>query len=164
MAFALSDMKVWATAFELGAVIPDENIKEGENRSPELCWENPPEETRGFAVFCHDPDAPLIKNGRYGFVHWLIYNLPKSTTSLDEGTKLGSVGKNDFDEDGYGGPAPPPNHGVHRYFFWVLALDKDLQLEPGLTLEQFLQQVEPHVIGMNRCFGTYEAVERKEED
>jgi hypothetical protein len=45
---------------------------------------------------------------------------------------------------------------VHHYYFWVLALDQALNLEPGLTLWDFLKRVEPHVIGMNRLIGTYE--------
>ena len=50
---------------------------------------------------------------------------------------------------------PPPGHGRHHYFFWVLALDTDTQLPDGLTLDQLLQAVEPHLLGMNRLVGTY---------
>ena len=33
---------------------------------------------------------------------------------------------------GYNGPAPPPDHGVHHYYFWVYALDEALELPPSL--------------------------------
>jgi hypothetical protein len=35
-------------------------------------------------------------------------------------------------------------------------LDKELDLEPGLTQWQLLERIEPHVIGMNRLVGKYE--------
>ena len=34
--------------------------------------------------------------------------------------------------------------------------DSDPDLEPGLTLRQLLETIEPDVIGMNRLMGTYE--------
>lgn len=62
----------------------------------------------------------------------------------------------DFGELGYGGPLPPPGHGVHHYFFILMALDRELNLEPGLMLWQLMAKVEPHVIGMNRLMGIYQ--------
>jgi phosphatidylethanolamine-binding protein (PEBP) family uncharacterized protein len=56
---------------------------------------------------------------------------------------------------GYNGPMPPNGHGTHHYYFWLLALDQALDLEPGLTLWQLLARIEPNVIGMNRLVGTY---------
>jgi hypothetical protein len=50
---------------------------------------------------------------------------------------------------------PPEGHGTHHYFFWLLALDEELDLAAGLTMWEFLEKVEPHVIGMNRLVGTY---------
>jgi phosphatidylethanolamine-binding protein (PEBP) family uncharacterized protein len=37
-----------------------------------------------------------------------------------------------------------------------MALDKELHLEPGLSLWQLMTRVESHVIGMNRLMGTYQ--------
>jgi phosphatidylethanolamine-binding protein (PEBP) family uncharacterized protein len=50
---------------------------------------------------------------------------------------------------------PPNGHGLHNYYFWVLALDKALALEQGLNLWQLLEKAEPHLIGMNRLIGRY---------
>jgi len=155
MGFALSDMQVKSTAFQQRGAIPTKHTGEGDDVSPPLSWSGAPEGTKSFAVICHDPDAPLVKPGTYGFVHWVLYNLPADTTSLDEGTGMGTVGANDFGKTGYGGPMPPEGHGVHHYFFWVLALDKEVSLEPGLTLWEFLEKIEPNLIGMNRLVGTY---------
>lgn len=156
MGFAPSSMKVTSTAFEPHGRIPARHSGEGEDLSPPLAWSDAPEGTRSFAVICHDPDAPLVKQGSYGFVHWVLYGLPGSTTRLEEGTQEGVSGRADFGRNGYGGPKPPAGHGVHHYYFWVLALDSVLDLEPGLDLTSFLEKAEPHVLGMNRLVGTYQ--------
>lgn len=157
MGFALSDMQLSSTAFTQGGKIPAKHTGEGEDVSPALTWTQAPDGARAFAVICHDPDAPLVTpGGTYGFVHWVLYNLPAGTHQLAEGTGEGTAGVNDFGNQGYGGPMPPDGHGVHNYFFWVLALDKELNLEPGLTLWQLLAKAEPHIIGMNRLVGTYQ--------
>ncbi len=156
MGFALSDMQLTSAAFKSRGPIPKKHTGEGNDVSPSLAWSGAPDGTQSFAVICHDPDAPLVTPGTYGFVHWVLYNLPASTNALAEGSGEGTAGGNDFGNTGYGGPMPPEGHGVHHYFFWVLALDRELDLEPGLTLWQFLERAEPHIIGMNRLVGTYE--------
>lgn len=156
MGFALSDMQLTSTAFASHGTIPARYSGEGEDVSPPLAWSGAPDGAQSFAVICHDPDAPLVTPGTYGFVHWVLYDLPGSITGLDEGTSQGTAGVNNFGNSGYGGPMPPEGHGVHHYFFWVLALDRRLDLDPGLSMWQFLERAEPHILGMNRLIGTYE--------
>jgi len=155
MAFAPSDMKLRSPAFDYHGRIPQEHTGEGADLSPPLAWSGAPSGTRSFAILCHDPDAPLVKNGRYGFVHWLLYGLPASTDRLEKDTTVGVAGTTDFGRVGYGGPMPPQGHGTHHYYFWILALGSDRQLEPGLDLGSFLSEVEPHLLGMSRLVGTY---------
>ena len=142
-------------AFESGERIPDRHTCEGEDVSPALNWTNAPEGTREFALICHDPDAPLIKPATYGFVHWVLYGIPGTVSELPEGVAEYLQGSNDFGNAGYGGPASPPGHGMHHYFFWLLALDSEGGLDAGLTMWELLDKIEPHVIGMNRLVGTY---------
>lgn len=157
MGFALSDLKLTSTAFEQAGPIPSKHTGEGEDVSPELAWSNIPEGTKAFAVICHDPDAPLVSaNGTYGFVHWVLYNIPGHVTSLAEGTADHTGGKNNFGNVGYGGPMPPNGHGTHYYYFWVLALNDDTPIAEGLDLWQLLAKIEPNIIGMNRLVGTYQ--------
>ena len=157
MGFALSDMQLTSTAFENGGSIPAAHSCEGEDISPSLSWRNVPQGTKAFAVICHDPDAPLVTpGGTYGFVHWVLYNIPAATTSLEAGCREFTNGTNDFGNRSYGGPAPPNGHGTHHYYFWVLALNEAVELEAGLTLWQLLEKIEPALIGMNRLIGTYE--------
>ncbi len=155
MGFALSSMKLTSPAFETGRGIPTKHTGEGEDVSPAFNWNDTPDGTKSFAIFCHDPDAPLVTPGKYGFVHWVLYNIPGSVSELTEGSGDHSQGVNDFGNPGYGGPMPPEGHGTHNYFFWLLALDRELELEAGLSMWDLLEQIEAHVIGMNRLVGTY---------
>lgn len=155
MAFAPSDMKIRSSAFEYHTAIPSRHAGDGENLSPPLHWEGVPEGTRSFALICHDPDAPLVKNGTYGFVHWLVYGLPGDLRALPEGAQVGTHGVADHGEASYTGPLPPEGHGKHHYYVWLLALDADLDLPPGLDLPTLLREVEPHLLGMSRLVGTY---------
>ena len=156
MAFALSDIALTSTAFSPGGPIPQEHSGEGADSSPPLEWTNAPEGTRSFAIVCHDPDAPVVAGGFYGFVHWVLYNIPAATTSLGSGATEYSSGPTGFGREGYGGPMPPPGHGTHYYFFMIFALDSEPDLEPGLSFSALLERIEPHTLGMNRLVGTYE--------
>jgi Raf kinase inhibitor-like YbhB/YbcL family protein len=99
---------------------------QGGNVSPALSWSNPPAGTQSFALMVHDPDAPTGS----GWWHWIVYNIPATTTSLPAGaggaqsTSLpaGAVqGRTDFGTSGYGGPCPPPGK-PHHYYFRLYAL------------------------------------------
>ena len=155
MGFALSEMRLTSAAFEQGREIPAKYTGEAEDISPALSWTAAPEGTRSFALICHDPDAPLVKPGTYGYVHWVLYGIPGKASELPEGVADYVQGVNDFGNPGYGGPMPPPGHGTHHYFFWLLALDSEPGLPPGLTMWELLDRVEPNIIGMNRLMGTY---------
>lgn len=94
--------------------------------SPHLCWENPPEGTKSFAITCFDPDAPT----GCGFWHWLAVELTPSITELKQGEDLNTLGarifKNDLGSIGFIGARPPRGHGMHRYQFtlWALPVEK----------------------------------------
>ena len=155
MGFALSDMQLKSAAFQNGGAIPAKFTGESEDVSPALSWTGAPSGTRSFALICHDPDAPLVKPGTYGFVHWVLYGIPGSVQALPEAVSDYVQGVNDFGNIGYGGPMPPVGHGTHHYFFWLLALDAVPDFPPGLTMWELLEKIEPHVIAMNRLSGTY---------
>lgn len=156
MGFALTTtMQLTSSAFAPLGRIPTKHTGEGDDVSPPLAWTGTPAGTQSFALICHDPDAPLVTPGTYGFVHWVLYGIPATVTSLAEGAAGHISGISSFGKPGYGGPMPPEGHGVHHYYFWLLALDASPELPPDLTLWQLLERIEPHVIAMNRLVGTY---------
>jgi Raf kinase inhibitor-like YbhB/YbcL family protein len=122
---------------------------QGANISPELRWENPPKDTKSFAVTVYDPDAPTGS----GWWHWVIFNIPPSVHSLPRDAGKPDGGKapegsvqsmTDFAQPGYGGPCPPPGDKPHRYIFTVYALKVDqlpLKKEaPGAMAGFYLNQ------------------------
>jgi Raf kinase inhibitor-like YbhB/YbcL family protein len=155
MGLALSTLKLQSRSIREG-VIPARCSKDGGNVSPQLGWSDVPENARAFALICHDPDAPFIADGAYGFVHWVLYDIPASSVELEEGGAIGVAGINSYGESGYGGPKPPPGHGPHHYFFVLFALRNTLNLQVGLTARQLLERIEPEVLGINRLVGRFE--------
>lgn len=158
MGFAFTtDLQLTSSAFTADGAIPSKHTGEGVDVSPAMRWQGAPAGTKSYAIICHDPDAPLISaNGTYGFVHWVLYNIPGDVTALPEGEQGYTQGQNNFGNSGYNGPMPPEGHGQHKYYFWVLALDAELALPAGLDLWQLLAKIEPHTLGMNRLIGTYQ--------
>ena len=146
-------LEVKSSAFSNGGAIPRKYTGEGEDVSPPLSWSNVPEGTKEFALICDDPDAPRPTP----WVHWVLYKISASVRELAEGSSGGArEGRNDFGNTGYGGPMPPPGHGVHHYHFKVYALDTELDLPPGATKEQLLGAMKGHVLAEGELVGTYE--------
>src|SRR5579863_10017465 len=51
----------------------------GANQSPDVAWSAAPPNTKSYAITIWDPDAPT---GGVGFVHWVLFNIPSTVTSL----------------------------------------------------------------------------------
>jgi Raf kinase inhibitor-like YbhB/YbcL family protein len=146
-------MKLSSTAFKAGSLIPRTYTGEGRDVSPPLAWSDPPEDTAAFALICDDPDAPRAEP----WVHWVAYGIDRTVRALPEGAQDGFVsGRNDFGRSGYGGPMPPRGHGLHHYHFVLYALDKALELAPGLTKAELLRAIDGHVLEEAELVGTYE--------
>src|SRR2546423_6741790 len=143
-------MKINSPAFQEGGTIAEKFSKNGQNVNPELRIEGAPAEAKSLALIVDDPDAPVGL-----FTHWLVWNIDPKTTEIAEGSvpKGGVQGKNDFGDNGYGGPQPPS--GTHRYYFKVFALDRTLDLKPGAKRKDVDAAMKGHVIGQGQLMGRY---------
>lgn len=147
----VQDLKITSDAFSHHESIPDKHSSNGEDVSPALDWSGVPDGTQSFAVVCHDPDAPLVD----GFTHWVVYGIDGTAKGLPEGVTDLDHGVNSMGNQSYNGPAPPPGHGSHHYYFWVYALREDPDLEAGLERRELLDAIEDLVIEQARFVGTY---------
>lgn len=148
-------MKLESPTFTDNGMIPSLHTCDGQDLSPPLSWDSPPVGTQSLALIVDDPDAP----GQI-FVHWVLYDLPPEIQQLPQGagnqdrlTGGGTQGKNDFGNLGYGGPCPPS--GIHRYFFRLYALDRELELKPGATKAQLEAAMSGHILGTAELMGRY---------
>jgi len=149
------NIKISSASFQNGGAIPSKYTCDGANVSPALQWSGVPQNAKSLVLICDDPDAP----GKT-WVHWVLYDLPASTTSLPEAVPAtdkpptgGKHGKNDFGKPGFGGPCPPS--GTHRYFFKLYAVDSETSLNPGASKDQVLKAIEGHILGQGELMGTY---------
>ncbi len=149
-------MRIWSPKFDEGKRIPNIYTCMGKDISPPLLWEDVPSLTQAFVLIADDPDAPLGT-----WVHWVIYNIPKSVRNFPEGIppveKLPdgtTQGRNDFGNIGYGGPCPPPG-GPHRYFFTLYAINKRLNLPIGLTKKEVLNKIGDFVLESSKFYGIF---------
>lgn len=139
-----------------GGVLPDAQVQAKGNASPHLKWSGAPEGTKSYAVTCYDPDAPTGS----GFWHWTVANIPAEVSELPAGGPVpaGAVeGRTDFGAPGFGGAAPPPGHGPHRYIFTVFAVDTDkLDVTPDNSGAVFGFNLHFHTLAKATITATYE--------
>ncbi|HRX84531.1 MAG TPA: YbhB/YbcL family Raf kinase inhibitor-like protein [Phycisphaerae bacterium] len=142
-------------AFADGATIPPRHTADGENVSVPLAWGNVPPACRQLVLLMEDPDAYTADP----WVHWLLYGISPSATSLPEACPPDAYGAraglNSWSGVGYRGPQPPPGSGLHRYRFRLLAVDADLDLASGLRRQQLLDAAAGHVIAEAALVGLY---------
>lgn len=157
-------LKVTSSAFQGGA-IPARYTCEGQDASPPLAWSGVPSNAKTIAMIVDDPDAPDPAKPQRVYVHWVVYNIPASTTSLAEnasktGMPEGAVqGKNDWGKPEYGGPCPPI--GRHRYFFNVYALDTELAGLGSATKADLERAMKGHIVDTGGLMGTYQKAAKK---
>jgi Raf kinase inhibitor-like YbhB/YbcL family protein len=153
MKLNIKDLRISSSVFAPLERIPDLYTSTGENISPPIAWTGVPPNTQQLALICYDPDAPLAR----GFTHWLVYGIPPQVQEIAAGGGTSfTEGTNSMQSLGYTGPAPPPGHGLHHYYFWLYALDTALDLAPKLDREQLLDAIAPRIIEQARTVGTYE--------
>ena len=133
---------------------------DGDDISPALEWSGVPEGTKSLALIVDDPDAPDPANPRMTWVHWIMYNIPATVSSLPENVKDEDLpngtlqGLNDWQKTGYGGPCPPI--GRHRYFHKLYALDTILPDLDRPTKTKLEEAMEGHILDKAELIGLYQ--------
>lgn len=149
-------MKISSSAFADGTEIPRRYTCEGDDVSPPLSFTGTPKGAKSLVLVVDDPDAPDPARPQRTWVHWVVYNLPPTTTEISEGGELpggARLGINDWGKAAYGGPCPPK--GRHRYFHRVYALDTVLDLDDP-TKNEIDRAMAGHVLAKGECIGTYQ--------
>ena len=150
-------LSLTSAAFKEGGKIPAKYTCDGQDISPPLTWDEPTPKTQAIALIVDDPDAP---GGM--FTHWVLFNIPGNIRQLGEGVPVqerlqnGALqGRNDYGKIGWGGPCPPRGP-AHRYSFTIYALDKPLDLKPGVSKKQLLDAMKGHILAQGQLIGTYQ--------
>ncbi len=153
-------LKISSANFDDGGGIPGIHTCDGDDTSPALSWSGIPEGTQSLVLISDDPDAPDPKAPKMVWVHWVLYDIPGSTSGLPEGVAQVDLpagtreGLNDWKRTGYGGPCPPI--GRHRYFFKLYALDTMLG-DLGKPIKKKLEAaMTGHILAEAQLMGTYE--------
>lgn len=183
--------------FAFGVRTDDTPFTFGPNISPAIRWSSGPDDTKSYAIIMHDRSVPTVFDDanqegktipadleRMDFMHWILVDIPATTTSLPKGAESDGVvpkgkdtgpaehgirGANDFgmfmasnpdmagDYGGYDGPAPPWNDELmHEYVFTVFALDTEtLGLSGVFSGADARAAMEGHVLASGSVIGLY---------
>ena len=140
-------MKLRSPEFENNKFIPKKFTCQGDDVNPALIIEDVPADAKSLALIVDDPDAPMGT-----WVHWVVFDIPV-VSKIEENSIPGKQGRNNFGRENYGGPCPPS--GTHRYFFKIYALDKELNLNKGISKQALEDAMQGHILGEAELIGLY---------
>jgi Raf kinase inhibitor-like YbhB/YbcL family protein len=157
---AIPTLTLTSSAFQEGKSIPSLYTCDGKNIHPPLSISGVPTSTKSFVLIVTDPDIPqAVKDAMHisMFDHWVLFNIPSTTTELAEGTSTVGVEGNNTRGPGYTGPCPPPQYEPreHRYVFSLQALDTTLDLPPGTSKDAVQKASEGHILETAVLIGRY---------
>lgn len=125
-------MTLSTTAWKDGGVIPDKFAQPGHDVSPALTWDKAPEGTESFVLMVRDLNS-VTNTGSDQFLHWLVWNIPKTATGLAEKQSQEpelADGTRQISSSGpyYRGPAASVFGPPHHYVFELYALSAKLDV------------------------------------
>lgn len=149
-------MTLASSAWPDGGQIPAKYTQAGDEVSPALTWSNVPEGVASFVLIVHDVDA-AIGNGSDDILHWMLWNIPGTSSGLAEHVLPGSQlpdGTRQISATGpnYRGPGASAAGPAHHYIVELFALDNTLDVpavgaSPPLTRAAIAAAMVGHVRG-----------------
>ncbi|MGH9143982.1 MAG: YbhB/YbcL family Raf kinase inhibitor-like protein [Vicinamibacterales bacterium] len=157
-------MTLTSSAWPDGGQIPAQYTQEGDDMSPPLAWSGAPASVASYVLIVHDVDAS-IGNGTDDLLHWLVWNIPATVTSLHERAPALSQlmdGTRQISATGpyYRGPGAPAAGPQHHYLFDLFALDTMLEVpavgaSPPATRAAVVVAMAGHVRGKASSVGLF---------
>ncbi|MSP20507.1 MAG: YbhB/YbcL family Raf kinase inhibitor-like protein [Alphaproteobacteria bacterium] len=157
------------TAFPDGGVVPIRfsqaapGAAPGEGTSPELKWTGAPNGTVSYVLHMHDME--VVRNrGFEDQLHWLVWNMPASITSLAEGLPRGASLPNGARQTSatgpvYRGPGAGANGPPHHYVIELYALDipitTDALDDAFATRTKMFEAMQGHILGKAVYLGLF---------
>src|SRR5215469_3217484 len=134
---AFANLTLVTTAWPDGGMIPLRYSQAGPEISPAIQWSAPPAGTASFVLTFHDADAMAANNSTDDLLHWMLWNIPATSTGLPQnmpdgfelpdGTRQISVSGSRFR-----GPGASATGPIHHYVLELYALDTllDIKVNP----------------------------------
>jgi len=148
-------MELSSPAFRDGDPIPREYGYTERNVNPLLEISEAPAAAESLVLVVDDPDA--VEPAGKVWIHWLVWNIDPTRKRIPEDwstdTSSAVEGENDYGEVGYGGPNPPDRE--HTYRFRLFALDDEVSVRTGGTLDDLERAMDGHVVDEALYEGTY---------
>jgi len=151
------------TGFADGADIPPKYTQAGTQTSPEITWVNAPAGTVTFLLHMHDADFSR-NHTTDDQLHWLVWNIPGTATSLPEGIPAGAQLQNGASQvsasgPSYRGPGAPASFPKHHYVFELYALDTKIDVQPGAdafeTRANVMKAIQGHILEKSVYVGLF---------
>jgi hypothetical protein len=157
-------MALTTTAWPDGGQIPAKYTQAGEQVSPALTWSNVPPGTQSFVLHMRDPDVARNK-GTEDQVHWLVWNIPATSTGLPEGVMAAAEAPDGMRQvslrsNGYMGPGAPAGP-YHHYTFELYALEIKLEVPQATsaqaadTRKAVFAAMDGHILGKAVLVGRF---------
>jgi hypothetical protein len=155
---ASARLLVTSSAFTSGGQLEDKYTQNGDNMSPSIAWTKGPLGTQSYVVLAEDAGV----NRHDPIVHWVIYNIPSTTSQLPQNIPTDAhlengaeQGKNVRGAVGYIGPKPPAGQ-THPYHFEVFALNTHLDIDPAKADRQtVVNAMKNHVLTSGEIVANY---------
>lgn len=157
-------MTLTSSAFSDGGMMPAKHAQTGRDVSPPLSWSGAPDSVQSYVLIVHDADA-AIADGNDDLLHWMVWNIPGTATSLAEGMAQGAQradGMRQISASGpyYRGAAAPSTGPAHHYVFELYALDATVNvaavgMSPPATRKAVMDAIATHVRGKGVLVGLY---------